>query len=423
MSAPQQTQHLVDHLFRREAGRIVSMLTRVFGVDRIDLAEDVVQEALLKALQQWPYCGIPERPSAWIMQVAKHQALDVLRREQNLKSKEGEIVREALDQDVDDMDLFLEDEIEDDQLRMMFACCHPSLTPESQIALTLKTLCGFGTAEIARAFLSNEQTIHKRLVRAKQKLREERTEFEIPSGDELTNRLDTVVQALYLLFNEGYNASQGEELIRKDLCEEAIRLTRLLAQHSAGNTPKSHALLSLMLLHSARFPARVGDRGNLLLLKDQNRSLWDKNMIADGLQELGLSADGEKITELHLESGIAACHCLAENYDATDWSRILMLYDMLVAINDSPVVSLNRAIAISKVHGPQAGIQAVEEIKDRRHLDKYYLLYAVLGEFHMALGSFEEAAKSYRRALELTQVRSEQLFLTSKLEVVGQNLN
>ncbi len=423
MSNAETANHLVDHLFRREAGRIISMLTRVFGIDRIDLAEDVVQEALLKALQQWPYNGPPDNPSAWIMQVAKNHALDILRREQALKAKEGEIEREVSGDQVGYENLFLEGEIEDDQLRMIFACCHPSLPPEAQIALTLRTLCGFGPAEIARAFLTNEEVIHKRLVRAKQKLREERAEFEIPSGRELTQRLDAVLQALYLLFNEGYNASQGEELIRRDLCVESIRLTRILAEHTSGNIPKTHALLALMLLHSARFPARVNDQGNLLLLKDQDRTLWDRAPISEGLREMDRSAEGDEISEFHLEAAIAACHSLARSFEETDWPRILTLYDMLVETKGSPVVALNRAIAVSKVHGAEAGIQAVEAIKDRKHLERYYLLHAVLGELHMNLGSFEEAAKSYRKALELTQVRSEKLFLTDKLEVVRQSMN
>ena len=421
MNDSQNTNQLLAHLFRHEAGRIVSVLTRVFGLDRMDLAEDVVQEALLRALQQWPYNGIPGNPSAWIMQVAKNHALDILRHDQTFKSREGEIVHATLSDYPDENEMFLESEIEDDQLRMMFACCHPSLPPESQIALTLKTLCGFGTGEIARAFLSNEETIHKRLVRARQRLQEER--FEIPSGTGLGRRLDAVLKALYLLFNEGYNASHGEELIRKDLCEESIRLSRMLSQHAASKAPKTHALLAMMLLHSARFPARVNDDGNLLILKDQDRTLWDQEMIAEGLRELDSSAEGDELSEYHLQAGIAACHCLSESYESTEWPRILSLYDMLVEVNDSPVVSLNRAIAISKVHGPKEGIQAIEEIRNRKHLDGYYLLYAVLGEFHMALRDFENAAKSYRKALELTQVRSEQVFLTGRLNSVQQNLN
>jgi RNA polymerase sigma-70 factor (ECF subfamily) len=390
----------------------------------MDLAEDVVQEALLRALQQWPYNGIPDNPSAWIMQVAKNRALDLLRRQQTMVSKEGEIVHEILTDASDEgNELLLEGEIEDSELRMMFTCCHPSLPPEAQIALTLKTLCGFGEGEIARAFLEKEETIHKRLVRAKQKLREEHASFSIPMGKDLPHRLEGVLRTLYLLFNEGYNASHGEELVRDDLWQEAIRLTRLLVQHPAGNVPKTHALLALMLMHAARFPARINESGSLLVLKEQNRILWDQAMISEGLRELGLSAEGDELSPYHIESGIAACHSLAESYAATDWGRILSLYDMLVEINDSPVVALNRAIAIAKVHGTEAGIQAVMEIRDRKHLDRYYLLYAVLGEFYMTLGNYEEAAKSYRRALELTQVRSEQSFLAAQLESVRKNLN
>jgi len=421
MSHTENTDRLVDHLFRHEAGRIVSTLTRIFGIDRMEIAEDVVQEALLKALQQWPYSGVPENPAGWIMQVARRQALDILRREQNLKSKEVEILADIGPQTTDQNELFLDDDIRDDELRMMFVCCHPSLGVESQIALTLKTLCGFGVDEIARAFLCSRETIHKRLVRARQHLREGVARFEIPANN--TNRLETVLQVLYLLFNEGYNASHGEELIRRDLGEEAIRLTRLLAQHRVGNDPKTHALLALMLLHTARFPGRVDNGGNLLLLREQDRSVWNKAMILEGLQELDHSAIGDEISEYHLQAGIAACHCLAESYESTDWKRILMLYDMLVEINDSPVVSLNRAIAVSKVSGAEAGIQTIQEIRNRKQLDRYYLLYAVLGEFQMTLGNFEEAAKSYRKALELTQLKSEQVFLMGKLEAVSQNVN
>ncbi|HEY4611919.1 MAG TPA: sigma-70 family RNA polymerase sigma factor [Bacteroidota bacterium] len=413
-----QVHRLAEHLFRREAGRIVSTLTRVFGIGRIELAEDVVQEALLKALQQWPYGRIPENPSAWLMQVAKNHALDILRREQNFRSKEGQLT-EASEQGRSTeahATLFLDDEIHNDQLRMMFACCHPALSQESQVSLTLKTLCGFSSAEIARAFLSNEETVNKRLVRAKQKLREERVKFELPSGQELTARLETVLQVLYLLFNEGYNASHGDELVRRAVSDEAIYLTRILTEHPVGQMPMAHALLALMLLHAARFPARLDDHGNLLLLKNQDRSLWDKKLIAEGLAYLDRSAGGEQITEYHLQAGIAACHCLAPSYEATDWRRILMLYDMLVQANDSPIVLLNRAVALSRAEGAEAGIAALETIRNNKRLDSYYLLYAVLGELCFELRRYEEAARHFRRALELTNVRSEQAFFTKKLE-------
>ncbi len=420
---PNKTHYMVDNLFRREGARIVSTLTRIFGMEHLELAEDVVQEALLKALQQWPYSGIPDNPPAWIMQVARNRALDVLRRRQTFIAKEKDIASwYGLEGESTDK-FFLDHEVRDDELRMLFVCCHPLISVESQIALILKILCGFSIAEIGRAFLSSEETIHKRLVRAKRMLREIRPQFEIPGGTDLATRLDTVLKAVYLLFNEGYNASQGERLVRAEFSHEAIRLTRLLSSHSVCDRPKTHALLSLMLLHAARFTARLDDLGQLILLQDQDRRLWDRALIAEGLEELDRSAGGEKISEYHLQAGISACHCLAESYEATDWSRILMLYEMLVYIDNSPIVLLNRAVAIAKVHGPRAGIHAITKIKDRKRLEKYYLLHAVLGEFSMELGNSEQAAKHYRKALEFTRVKSERMFLSGKLKSIIENLN
>ena len=231
------------------------------------------------------------------------------------------------------------------------------------------------------------------------------------------------MRVLYLLFNEGYNASQGDELIRKELCDEAIRLMKIITGNFGENASSAHALLALMLLHRARFYSRINDEGKLLLLQDQDRALWDKKMISDGLDELNLSAEGETISEYHLQAGIAACHCLAPNFRETDWERILGLYDMLIELNDSPVILLNRAVAISKVEGAEYGIKAIEEIKDRKQLDKYYLLYAALGDFYMALNDYENAATNYRKALELTKVYTEQQFLAHRLSLLDQNLN
>lgn len=408
---------VVDAFFRVEAGRMVSTLTRIFGLDNIGLAEDVVQDAMLKALQQWSYGKIPTNPSGWIMQVAKNRALDILKRQTLFQKKEEEIGR-SIQRESDPPDpaaLFAEAEVKDDQLRMIFACCHPILTMESQVALTLKTLCGLGVAEIARSFLTSEGTIAKRLARAKQKLREERVPFEIPVGVELARRSDSVMQVLYLLFNEGYNASQGQELIRWDLTSEAIRLSELLLEHPACNTPKSNALHALMLLHAARFPARVADDGGILLLQNQDRSRWNKTMIQWGLYYLNQSAAGKELSEFHLQAGIAACHTVAESYELTDWKKILSLHDMLVELNDSPVFALNRAVAVAKVYGPEVGLKAVQEIQNNRPINRYYLLHAVLAEFNMELGQFRQAIDSFRQALELTTVKSEQVFLTNKL--------
>lgn len=409
--------HILDAFFRLEAGKMVSTLTRIFGLDNIGLAEDVVQDAMLKALQQWSYGKVPANPSAWIMQVAKNRALDVLRRQTLFQKKEEEISRLAkCETDSPELNaLFSESEVKDDQLRMMFAGCHPLLSIESQVALTLKTLCGLGIAEIARSFLTSEETIAKRLTRAKQKLRESQVPFEIPAGEELSRRSDSVLQVLYLLFNEGYNASRGQELIRWDLTSEAIRLSELLLQHPACNSPKSNALHALMLLHAARFPARVADDGGILLLQDQDRTRWNEAMIERGMYYLDQSAAGNELSEFHLQAGIAACLTIAENYESTDWKKILSLHDLLVELNDSPVFALNRAVALAKVHGAEAGLGAIAEIQNKRSISRYYLFHAILAEFNMELGRNELAIDSFQKAIELTTVQSERVFLNSKL--------
>ena len=398
---------------------MVSTLTRIFGVEQLNRAEDVVQETLVRALQTWPYYGIPRNPAAWITQVAKNLALDLIRRDKIFRNKEIEIARliergfvEATGED----SLFAENEIKDDRLRMMFVCCHPLVPQEAQVALALKTLCGFSAAEIARAFLTSEAAIAKRLMRAKQKIREARVPFEIPAGEELMQRLDGVRQTLYLLFNEGYKASVGEQLIREELCHEAVRLGTLLAEHPAGNQPRSDALLALMLLNGARLPTRVDADGNILRLEEQNRSQWDQPMIARGLYHLMQSTACDEATEYHLQAAISACHCAAQDYEATDWPRILSLYDRLIELDDSPVVALNRAVAVAHVCGPRAGIEAVEAIHDRQQLDCYYLLYAVLGEFEADLDHRQAALNYFRKALELTTMKSEQMFMLKKLQ-------
>jgi len=409
---------VVDHLFRHESGRMVATLTRILGFENLQLAEDVVQDALLKAMQNWAFSGIPRNRSAWLMQVARNQALDAVRRRQNFRSKEQDIAaffedRSGGQQPADSARF--DDEIRDDQLRMMFACCHPVLPRESQVALTLKTLCGFAEEEIAASFLVSPAAMAKRLVRARQTIRTSAIALEIPAGKDLSERVDSVLQALYLLFNEGYKASHGDELIRQDLCREAIRLTTLLVAHPAGNQPKTHALLSLMLLSGARLSARVDAEGNLLLLAEQDRSRWDRAMIQRGLYHLNQSAAGDEISEFHLEAGIAYCHCTAPSYEATDWQRILTLYDILIETNNSPVVALNRAVAISRLRGPEAGLSALERIRPRATLESYYLLHAVVAQFHFELRDFSAAANHFQRALERTSVKAEQSFLANRL--------
>jgi RNA polymerase sigma-70 factor (ECF subfamily) len=412
-----EVSQLAEHLFRHEAGKLVSVLTGIFGMDRLQLAEDVVQEALARALQTWPFYGVPKNPAAWLTQTAKNLALDLLRREKNFRDKEPRIIAwiEQWSGDADSESPQFENEIKDGRLRLMFACCHPVLPQEMQIALALKTLCGFSPNEIAKAFLTSEAAIAKRLVRARQKIRDAGVRFEIPAGEEISSRLDVVLHTLYLLFNEGYKASSGETLLREDLCSEAIRLTTALVEHPVGNQPRAHALLALMLLNAARSPARLDANGNILRLREQDRSTWNKAMIARGLMHLNESANGDEVTEYHLQAGISACHCAAPNYEATDWPRILSMYDSLIELDDSPVIALNRAVAVAHVKGPAAGIAAVQASQKRQSLAGYYLLYAALAEFEMQLKDFPNAAEHLRQAIENTALASEKSFLSERL--------
>jgi RNA polymerase sigma factor (sigma-70 family) len=417
-SSASEISHLTEHLFRHEAGKLVAVLTGIFGIERLQLAEDVVQEAMVRALQTWPYYGVPKNPAAWLTQAAKNLALDTIRREKTFQDKQPQIIalieQRAGDADGAESPKF-ENEIKDDRLRMMFVCCHPLIPAEAQIALALKTLCGFSPPEIAKAFLTTEAAIAKRLTRAKQRIREARIAFEIPEGDELARRLDGVLQSLYLLFNEGYKASSGESLIREDLCQEAIRLTGLLAEHPAGNRPRTHALLALMLLNAARIPSRVDAEGNLLRLQEQDRSRWDQPMLARGMFHIAQSAAGHEISDYHLQAGIAACHCAAQDYASTNWPQIVELYDRLVEFDDSPVVALNRAVALAEVHGPQAGIEAVNAIRNLQSLDSYHLLHAVLGEFEARLNHPRAAAAHFQKAMQLAEIKVEQAFLARRL--------
>ena len=369
-------------------------------------------------MQTWPYYGVPRNPAAWLTQTAKNLAVDLIRREKLFYDKQPQIItfieQWSPDPGAGDSASF-DSEIKDGSLRLMFACCHPQIPPEAQTALALKTLCGFSPAEIASAFLTTEAAIAKRLTRARQKIRELRIPFEIPSGSELSTRLEGVLQTLYLLFNEGYKASSGDSLVREELCSEAIRLATLLAGHPVGDQPCVHALLALMLLNGARLPARVDTDGNILRLRDQDRSSWNTAMIGRGMLHLSQSASGDQLSVYHLQAGIAACHCTANDYESTNWPRILSLYDHLAVLDESPVVALNRAVAVANVNGPRAGIESVEAIRNRAQLESYYLLYAVLGEFEAQLNNFPAAVNHLRKALQLTELKSEQSFLSKKL--------
>jgi RNA polymerase sigma-70 factor (ECF subfamily) len=304
----------------------------------------------------------------------------------------------------------------DDQLSMMFIGCHPSLSRDVQVTLLLKTVGGFNVAEIARAFLLPQATIAQRLVRAKNKLRKEAVRFELPSDSEFSQRLDAVLEVLYLIFNEGYDAHMGDSLLRTDLCYEAIYLCRLITENPLGRTPKAHALLALMLLQSSRLNARTNADGDLILLEGQDRSLWDQGMIQSGLFHLGLSAEGGELTEYHLQAGIAAKHAVAKNYESTDWAGILDDYDTLLKTAPSPVVMLNRIVALATVHGVDAGLQELSKLENHSSLQKYHLLYATMGELDERSGNVESAMESYHKALSLTTNEVERRFLEKKLK-------
>jgi RNA polymerase sigma factor (sigma-70 family) len=409
------TRQVAADLFRRESARLVAMLAGWLGTHRLQLAEDVVQEALVRALQTWPYRGVPDNPAAWLTQTAKNIALDHLRREQRWQEKEDGIAMErerwsGATADEENAETFT-----DDTLRMMFVCFHPQLSAEAQTALALRTLCGLSPAEIAAAFLTSEAAIAKRLVRARQRIRELALPFAVPEPRELPERLSGVLGTLYLLFNEGYKASAGERLVREELCHEAIRLALLLADHPATRGPQTHALLALMLLNAARLPARTDDAGNLLRLHEQDRTAWNQTMIGRGLHFLALAATGEEISEYHLEAGIAACHSTAANDGSTDWPRILTFYDQLTKLNASPVVALNRAVALARVHGAEAGLEAVESITPRAPLESYQFFHSVRGTFAAELRRNDEAREHFRRAEKLATLPSEKEFLARRI--------
>lgn len=411
---------LVEHFFRHETGRLHGALIRLLGVNNFALAEDVAQEAMLRALRTWAMGGVPANPSAWITQVAMNLGRDALRRQRMAGGKEAAIITHlelgAPPAPSPAASAERDHEIRDDALRLLFVCCHPSVAPDAQVVLALKVLCGFGTGEIARAFLSSEAAIEKQLTRTKHRIQAAGLAFELPAGEDLAPRLDGVLAALYLLFNEGYKASAGERLLREELCAEAIRLTSLLVGHPAGDTPRSHALHALMLLTAARFPARVDAHGDLLRLDDQDRSKWDQALLARGLVALAKAARGPDLSEYHLQAGIAALHATAADFASTDWPHILGHYDALYRLKPSPIVALNRAVAVAHVRGPQAGLDAIAAIPERDRLESHYLLHAVMGELHWRMDDHRAAAGNFRRALHLAQVGPEQHYLTRRLE-------
>ncbi len=392
-------------------------LTRIFGVRNLALAEDVVQDAFCRALEVWRVRGLPENPSAWLMTTARNRALDVLRRERTAATFAPEVARRlgsdrGLVSVVDEA--FTPPMIRDEQLRMMFSCCHPRLPEEAQIALILSILCGFGAGEIASAFLTGRAAVEKRISRGKKVLAGSRRLFDLGAAD-FTARLSAVRRALYLLFNEGYHGASAESAVRVDLCQEAMRLTALLREHPKSAGPETSALAALMCLHAARLPARVDPAGDLSPLLDQDRSLWDGRLVAEGLALLERSASGRDLTAYHVEAAIAATHAAARTVHETDWASIVSLYDRLMDIAPSPVVALNRAIAVAQRDGPERGLEELHAIAQRERLDSYPFYPAAMGELELRRGNGPAAREHFRAALAVARNPPERRFLEKRV--------
>ena len=402
----------IDAVWRIESPKLIASLTRI--VRDIGLAEDLAQDALVAALEQWPKSGVPENPGAWLMATAKHRAIDHFRRNRLLDRKHEELGREVAEQEmkVPDLNAALDDNVGDDLLRLVFIACHPVLSTEAQVALTLRLLGGLTTDEIARAFLVPEPTMAQRIVRAKRTLSEKQVPFEVPRGPELAARLSSVLAVIYLIFNEGYAATAGDDWLRPALCDDALRLGRVLAE-LAPKEPEVHGLVALMELQASRAKARVGPSGEPILLKDQDRAQWDQLLIRRGLgaldraKQLGIAA-GPYVVQAEL----AACHAKARTPEETDWARIVTLYDALAQLSPSPVIELNRAVAVSMAFGPAAGLELVNALTSDPSLEKYHLLPSVRGDLLTKLRRFDEARLEFERAASLTRnVRERELLL------------
>ncbi len=414
----------IDHVFRYEYGKLVSVLTKTFGTSNIELAEDVVQEAMLEALNKWAYNGVPDNPVGWIYKVAKYKAVNILNREKYKRKYESEVAHHLQSEWTLEPTLkhiFTDKEIADDQLRMIFTCCHPSVSRDSQVSLTLKTLCGFSISEIARAFLTTEENINKRLVRARKMIKEADISFEVPAGKELEQRLSSVLETIYLLFNEGYNATSGTELIRYELCEEAIRLAEIITSNPTVKSSNTYALLALMTLNTARFNSRIDEFDNLLDLEHQDRSKWNKELIKKGLYYLDYATERNEVSMYHILATISAHHCTALTYETTDWKGILALYDLLIKIDKSPIILLNRAVVLSKTSTPKKALEQLRKIKDNPAFRSYLPYYTTKAALHFQNNEMKIAIELLNAALELPVEEKRKYFITRKIEEYSKN--
>ena len=408
-NVPEELSRTIETLYRAESGRVLATLVRLLG--DLDLAEESMHEAFAVALESWPKAGIPDKPRPWLVSTARFKAIDALRRRARFDGAQADLFAH-LESPVNDA-LLEDEEIEDDRLRLIFTCCHPSLAPEGQVALTLREVCGLTTEEIARAFLATPATLAQRIVRAKSKIRETPIPYEVPTPQEFPERLEAVLQVIYLVFNEGYSAASGAEVTRAELTGEAIRLGRLLMELQPE--PEVIGLLALMLIQESRHAARTSPSGELTLLENQDRSLWNREQIAEGVALLKKSLNSRRYGPYTLQAAIAAVHAEAKSTAATDWRQIVAIYDQLVRIQPSPVVQLNRAVAIGLRDGPEAGLAQIDAVLEKGELANYYLAHSARADMCRRLGRTAEARASYERALALTQQEPERQFLQARI--------
>lgn len=403
---------------------MVSVLTKIFGSENLELAEDVVQDTLLHALQIWKLKGVPDNPSAWLYTVAKNKAIDILRKNKHttrfdFTTNELVLLRSEYTLTTTMEHLWDEGAINDDLLRMMFTCCHPEISPENQISLILKTLCGFSTTEIAKSFLTSEETISKRLYRTKEFFRERKIKLEFPPDEQIQVRIGVVLRCIYLLFNEGYNSTASDKLIRNDLITESMMLCHLMTKNSITSVPEVYALLALICFHTSRSDGRINHEGDIILLPYQDRSLWDQDLISRGNEYMAQSAFGDQISQYHIEAAIAFEHCRAETFESTNWKQILIYYDWLSSLSTSPVFELNKIVAVLQVHGPKMALDALNALSYSKALSSFYLYHALLGEVYAKLHQANEAATHFLYAVELTHSEQEKKVLLEKIHALG----
>ena len=419
MTTSYNISQLSEDLFRHESGKMIALLTKIFGTENLDLSEDVVQETFITAMQLWPLKGVPDNPSAWLFRTAKNKAIDQLRRNKfskqiDFSDPERVLLSSAYTLQVQMDKLWNNDRIEDDMLRMMFACCHPELSMENQITLILKTLCGFSSSEIAKALVSNEDTISKRLYRTKNFFRDKKIKPAFPGEAQMKSSTESVLRAIYLIFNEGYSATHTDELIRKDLLEQALYLCKMLAAHEATAIPEVYAATALMLFHIARVNSRMNEYGEIVLLDQQDRNTWNKDMIAEGNDYMNRAAFGNQVSSYHLEAAIAYEHCIAPSFEKTNWRSILSYYDVLLLIHPNEIVALHRVIVMYKFYGAEATLREIETSSFKRAWERNHLYYALLGDLH-ATTNTALAYSYYQQSMTLTQSGHEKHLLEKKI--------